>query len=68
MIRRFAGITLLTLEHLTELRLATLDRHDPRPVDPWRIVTDVLEMTAAQLGDPVIAFINVITGNRLLHL
>ena len=56
-----------TVEQGTELGGATLACHHPRAVDPGRVMPHVLEMTAVQLGNPVILIVPMKAGDRAVH-
>jgi hypothetical protein len=40
---------------------------NPRPLDPGRIVSNMLKVTACQLGHPVILIVEMKACNLLLH-
>jgi hypothetical protein len=60
-------LTFLALQEDSQFLLTTLLGHDPRAILPRRVMPYMLSMTARQLRNPVIFFIQVKTDNCLLH-
>jgi hypothetical protein len=42
-------------------------RYHPRAIGPRRIVADVLVVAAREFGHPVLLFVEMETGDRLVH-
>jgi hypothetical protein len=57
---RGALIALAAIEFHAKCRLAPFVRLGPGPVEPWRIVADMLVMTACKFGNPVLGVIQTI--------
>ena len=60
-------ITVLAVERRAKCGASPRGGHDPWPVDPRRIVADVLLVPALELRDPVAFLVLVITGDAPVH-
>jgi hypothetical protein len=59
--------TFFTVECLSDVLLAAGFSQNPGPVGHWRLVTDVLSVTAGQVGHPISMLVEVKSHDRLLH-
>jgi len=66
-IRRCTGVALLARKQVTEHRCAPVCGSRPWAVDPGRIVANVLEVAAFELGNPVVFPVNVKAGDASVH-
>ena len=60
-------VTFFARESVTQHRVPAVFGGDPQAGHPWRVVTNVLIVAAAELRDPVTFLIGVIANDRLLH-
>lgn len=66
-IRGRARLALLAFEQLTQHRCPAVLSDSPWPLDPRRIVSNMLNVTTCQLGDPITLVVQVKPCDRLLH-
>ncbi len=67
-VSRLPPIALFTIEWFAEHSHSSHFGEHPGAFHPRRFVTHVLIVATAQLRHPVIFFVFVISGNRLLHV
>ena len=66
-IPRLAAIALLAVEQLAKHERATLLANHPRPLNPRRPVSNVLEVAAGELRHPVPLSVEVEAGDGSIH-
>ena len=60
-------LTLAAMEGLAESLGPTFLRHDPGPIGPWRIVANVLVVTAFELRHPMVLLVLVEAHDPSIH-
>ena len=66
-IPRLAAIALLAVEQFAQHGRATLLGNHPRPLNPRRPVSNVLEVAAGKLRHPVLLSVEMEAGDGLIH-
>ncbi len=67
LIRRGTFITFAAGQFPAQHACAPFRRDNPGAIEPGRAMADMLKMSTRQFGDPVVFFVSMKTGDRLLH-
>jgi hypothetical protein len=60
-------VTFLTVQRFSDMLLTAGFSQNPRPVGHRRLMTDMLSMSAPQVGHPIPILVEVKPHDRLLH-
>ena len=66
-VARCTLVALSASQHTTEDTVPPFGCGDPRTIDPWWVMPDVLVVAALKLSNPVVLLVSMKAHNSLIH-